>query len=109
MLKTALLTRAVYHRRARWIRACRSALSSGSPPGPYTCCCASLRKCRAVGCSPSVPPEVFEPRRAQCGVARRVGDGDMAPGVDPIVGQFVAAGVPQHVEMYRERQALKPK
>jgi hypothetical protein len=27
------------------------------------------------------------------------------PGVDPIIGQLVAAGVPQHVEMHRERQA----
>jgi len=24
------------------------------------------------------------------------------PGIDPIVGQLVAAGVPQHVEMHRE-------
>jgi hypothetical protein len=47
---------------------------------------------------PSVPPEVFEARRAQRSVARGVGDGDVPkpvrdrPGVDPIVGQLVAAG-----------------
>ena len=46
------------------------------------------------GCSPSVPPEVFEPRRAQGRVARRVGDEDMAepilnsPGIDAVIRQL---------------------
>jgi hypothetical protein len=37
-----------------------------------------LNDVRPVGRSPSVPPEVFEPRRAQGRVTRGVGDGDMA-------------------------------
>jgi hypothetical protein len=37
-----------------------------------------LNQVRPAGRSPSVPPEVFESRRAQCGVARGVGDGYMA-------------------------------
>src|SRR5262249_26932071 len=46
-------------------------------------------------------PEVHEARWAQCGVAGCIHDRNVAepvldrPGVDPIVGQLVAAGVPQ--------------
>ena len=59
----------------------------------------------------SVPPEVFEPRLTQCRVARGVGDRHMTEpvldraGVDAVVGQLVAATMPEHVEMHRKRDA----
>jgi hypothetical protein len=59
---------------------------------------------------PLDPPEIFEPRRRQFGVAHRVLDIFVAeirlqrPGVVAFVGERVAAGVPQHV-----RVRLEPK
>src|ERR1700756_2709825 len=61
--------------------------------------------------SPALTPEVFEPRLAQFRVARRVLDGAVAepvlncPRVVPLVGQGIAAGVPQHVDVNFEREA----
>ena len=58
----------------------------------------------------SIPPEILEPRRAQLCVARGVRDRQVAkpifdrPGIDPVVGQLVAARVAQHVEVDRQRQ-----
>jgi hypothetical protein len=48
------------------------------------------------------PPNVFEPARRQCGVARGRIDRAMAKiglqcsGIDALVGQRVAAGMPEH-------------
>ena len=59
----------------------------------------------------SVPPEVFEPRLTQCRVARGVGDRYMPepvpdrPGLDAVIGELVAATIPQHVEVHRRRRA----
>ena len=61
----------------------------------------------------SIPPEILEPRRAQLCVARGVRDRHVAgpildrPGIDPVVGQLVAARVAQHVEVDRQRQARR--
>jgi hypothetical protein len=58
----------------------------------------------------SIRPEIFEPRRAQLCVARGVRDRHVAepildrPGIDPVVGQLVAARVAQRVEVDRQRQ-----
>ena len=58
----------------------------------------------------SIPLEILEPRRAQLCVARGVRDRHVAepildrPGIDPVVGQLVAARVAQHVEVDRPRQ-----
>jgi hypothetical protein len=52
-----------------------------------------------------IPPEVLEPVRRQRRVDRGAGDRPMAepaldrPGVVPLVGEGVTAGVPQHVRV----------
>ena len=56
------------------------------------------------------PARILEPRRAQLCVARGVRDRHVAgpildrPGIDPVVGQLVAARVAPHVEVDRQRQ-----
>jgi hypothetical protein len=56
---------------------------------------------------PSVPPEAIEACRAQFRVANGMRDRDVpqpsldASGFDAIVGELVAATVPQHVAMDR--------
>src|ERR1700704_6590391 len=57
----------------------------------------------------SVPPEVFEPVRRKLAISNRVLDVLMpeimlqAAGIDALVGQLVAAAVPEHVRMDWER------
>jgi OpgC protein len=57
----------------------------------------------------SVPPEVLEARRAQLRVPGGVSDRDMpkpilnCPGIDAVIGELIAAAVPQHVEMHEHR------
>jgi hypothetical protein len=56
-----------------------------------------------------IPPEVLEPVRRQGLVDRGTGDRPMAepalngPGVVPLVGERIAAGVVQHVDHYGRR------
>jgi hypothetical protein len=58
----------------------------------------------------SVLPEVLEPIRSHFGVSHRVHDVFVAhvvlqgSSIVPIVGEFIASRVPQHVGMNRKRQ-----
>jgi hypothetical protein len=62
-------------------------------------------------CNQRSAPEVFKPRLAQLGVSRGVRDQDVpepvlnGADVDAVVGQLVAAAVPQHVEMDGQGEA----
>jgi hypothetical protein len=59
----------------------------------------------------SIPPEVPKPRLPQLGVARGMRDRDVAEpvlnraSVDCVIGELVAAAVPRHVEVHRQREA----
>ena len=61
-------------------------------------------------CGASASPEILEPRRRQFGVAHRVLDiavpevGLQRARVVPLVGQGVAAGVPEHVRVRLEAE-----
>ena len=58
----------------------------------------------------SIVPEILEAGRRQLGVAHRVLDvavpeiGLQRTGIDAVIGELEAAGVPQHVRMHRETE-----
>ena len=70
---------------------------------------ASSRQAQMGGRLCSVAPKILEAGRAQRRVFGGVLDRHMAkpvldrPGIDASIGQRVAAAVPQHVEMHRQR------